>query len=179
MSRIGKLPVPVPGGVTVKLDKRVLSAKGPLGELTVDVPREIGVAVEDGQVVVTRPSESKLHKSLHGLTRSLVNSAVIGVSSGFSKTLEITGVGYRAEMKGKALVLHVGYSHPVTMQPPEGISFETPEATKVVVKGANKVAVGQIAANIRSQRPPEPYKGKGIKYEGEQIRRKAGKTAAG
>ena len=177
MSRIGKLPVPIPGGVTVKLDKGVLSAKGPLGELTVDVPREIGVAVEEGEVVVTRPSESKLHKSLHGLTRSLVNSAVLGVSSGFSKSLEIIGVGYRAEMKGKALVLHVGYSHPVTMDPPEGISFETPEATKVTVKGANKVVVGQIAANIRSQRPPEPYKGKGIKYEGEVIRRKAGKAA--
>jgi len=179
MSRIGKLPVPVPGGVTVKLDQSVFSAKGPLGELKVDVPQGIGVAIEDGEVVVTRPSESKMHRSLHGLTRSLVNSAVIGVSTGFSKTLEIVGVGYRAEMKGKALVLHVGYSHPITMDPPQGIDFETPEPTKVVVKGADKVVVGQMAANVRSKRPPEPYKGKGIKYQGEQIRRKAGKTAAG
>jgi large subunit ribosomal protein L6 len=179
MSRIGKLPVPVPGGVTVKLERGVFSAKGPLGELTVEVPRAMGVAIEDGRVVVTRPSDSKLHKSLHGLTRSLISSAVVGVSQGYSRTLEIVGVGYRAEMKGKALVLHVGYSHPVTMNPPAGIGFETPEPTRVVVKGADKVAVGQTAADVRSQRPPEPYKGKGIKYQGEQIRRKAGKTAAG
>jgi large subunit ribosomal protein L6 len=179
MSRIGKLPVPVPGGVTVKLERGVFSAKGPLGELMVKVPRGIGVAIEGAEVLVTRPSDSKPHRSLHGLTRSLLNSAVLGVSQGFSKTLEIVGVGYRAEMKGKALVLHVGYSHPVTMEPPAGIGFETPEPTKVVVKGADKVAVGQMAADVRSKRPPEPYKGKGIKYQGEQIRRKAGKTAAG
>ncbi|NNE43167.1 MAG: 50S ribosomal protein L6 [Gemmatimonadetes bacterium] len=177
MSRIGKLPVPVPGGVEVKLDGDVFTAKGPKGELKVNVPEEISVAIEGSEVLVTRPSDSKPHRSMHGLTRTLVNSAVVGVHEGFMKTLEIIGVGYRAELKGKDLVLHLGYSHPVAMPAPDGIQFEVPEPTKVIVKGADKQAVGQVAANIRSKRPPEPYKGKGVKYDHEHIRRKAGKTA--
>jgi large subunit ribosomal protein L6 len=179
MSRIGKLPVPVPSGVTVKLENSVLTTKGPLGELSVKLPDEMNVTVDKEEVRVERPSESKTHRSLHGLTRSLVNSAVVGVAEGFEKKLEITGVGYRAELKGKSLVLHLGYSHPITMEPPAGIEFQVPEPTKVTVKGADKQSVGQQAAEVRAKRPPEPYKGKGVKYEGEQIRRKAGKTAAG
>ncbi|MBZ0268599.1 50S ribosomal protein L6 [bacterium] len=179
MSRIGKLPVEVPSGVNVSLDRGVFTAKGSLGELTVNVHRDLAVEIGDGEITVIRPTEGKMHRSLHGLTRTLIHSAVLGVSKGFDKTLEIIGVGYRAEMKGKDLVVHVGYSHPHTMVPPEGISFEVPEPTKIIVKGADKQAVGQVAANIRSLRPPEPYKGKGIRYQGEHVRRKAGKAAAG
>jgi large subunit ribosomal protein L6 len=179
MSRIGKLPVEVPSGVDCKLERGVFTAKGSLGELTVNIHRDFAVEIADGEITVKRPTESKLHRSLHGLTRTLIHSAVVGVSQGFGKTLEIIGVGYRAEMKGKDLVVHVGYSHPHTVVAPDGISFETPEPTRIVVKGADKQAVGQVAANIRSLRPPEPYKGKGIRYQGEQVRRKAGKAAAG
>ena len=179
MSRIGKMPVPVPGGVTVTVEDGVLRAKGPLGELTVHVPSEMTVDVDKEEIRVERPSESKTHRSLHGLTRTLVNSAVVGVSKGFEKRLEIQGVGYRAEIKGKSLVLHLGFSHPITMDAPEGIEFEVPAPTKVVVKGVDKQKVGQQAANVREKRPPEPYKGKGVRYEGEFVRRKAGKTAAG
>jgi large subunit ribosomal protein L6 len=179
MSRIGRLPVRVPASVTVAYRGGVFTAKGPLGELSMKIPPEMEVQVGEGEVRVLRPSDSKTHRSLHGLARSLVNSAVVGVSQGYSKSLEIVGVGYRAEKKGKALVMHLGYSHPITLDPPPGIEFETPEPTKVVVKGADKQAVGQMAADIRGQRPPEPYKGKGVKYAGEVIRRKAGKTAAG
>ena len=178
MSRIGKMPVPVPGGVDVTLSGRVFTAKGPKGKLEVKLPEAMTVKIADGEVQVTRPSDSKNHRSLHGLTRSLVNAVVVGVNEGFAKTLESTGVGYRAEKKGNDLVLHLGYSHPITMKAPAGIEFETPEPTKVVVKGADKQAVGQVAANIRAQRPPEPYKGKGVRYQGEHVRRKAGKTAA-
>ncbi len=178
MSRIGKMPVPLPGGVDVKLEGAVFTAKGPLGQLAVNLPIEMTVDLGEKEVNVTRPSDSKEHRSLHGLARSLVNSAVMGVSTGFSKSLEIVGVGYRAEMKGKDLVLHLGFSHPITMHPPKGVEFEAPAPTKVVVKGIDKQQVGQWAANIRGHRPPEPYKGKGVKYEGEVIRRKAGKTAA-
>jgi large subunit ribosomal protein L6 len=156
-----------------------LTAKGPLGELTVRTPGEMSVVLDQEEIRVERPSDSKTHRSLHGLTRTLIHSAVVGVSEGFEKKLEITGVGYRAEMKGKNLVLHLGYSHPITMEPSKGVEFQAPEPTKVLVKGADKQAVGQLAAEIRSKRPPEPYKGKGVKYEGEHIRRKAGKTAAG
>jgi large subunit ribosomal protein L6 len=173
------MPVPLPGGVDVKLEGSKLTAKGPLGQLEVKVPEGMTVDLGEKEITVTRASESKEHRSLHGLTRSMVNSAVVGVSTGFSKTLEIVGVGYRAEMKGKDLVLHLGYSHPVQVVPPAGLEFEAPEPTKVVVKGIDKQQVGQWAANIRGYRPPEPYKGKGVKYEGEVIRRKAGKTAAG
>jgi len=179
MSRIGKMPVTVPNGVTVKVVDGLLTTKGPLGELSVQLPEEMEVAVVEGEVRVTRPSDSKTHRSLHGLTRTLVQSAVVGVAKGYERRLEITGVGYRAEIKGKNLVLHLGYSHPITMVPPAGIEYQAPEPTKIVVKGADKKEVGQRAAEIRSQRPPEPYKGKGVRYEGEHIRRKAGKTAAG
>jgi large subunit ribosomal protein L6 len=179
MSRIGRLPVPVPSGVDVKLDNGVFRAKGKLGELAVNVPRDIGVEISGNEVNVTRPTDQKNHRSLHGLTRTLINSAVVGVSEGFQKNLEIVGVGYRAELKGKSLVMHLGYSHPHTVEAPEGITFEVPEPTKVSIKGPDKQAVGQVAANIRSLRPPEPYKGKGVKYAGEHIRRKAGKAAAG
>jgi large subunit ribosomal protein L6 len=171
--------VPVPGGVDVKLEGETFTAKGPKGTLRVSIPPAIAVTIDDGEVRVTRPTDGKEHRSLHGLTRSMVHSAVVGVSAGFDRTLEIAGVGYRAEKKGNDLVLHLGYSHPITVVPPAGIEFETPEPTKVVVRGADKQVVGQVASDIRSKRPPEPYKGKGIRYEGEQIRRKAGKTAAG
>ncbi len=178
MSRIGKMPVPLPGGVEVKFADSVFTAKGPLGQLVVSLPADMAVELGEKEINVTRPSESKEHRSLHGLTRSLINSAVLGVTTGYSRNLEIVGVGYRAEVKGKNLVLHLGFSHPVTMVPPEGIEFLAPEPTKVTVKGIDKQQVGQWAANVRSHRPPEPYKGKGVKYEGEVIRRKAGKTAA-
>ena len=179
MSRIGRLPVPVPSGVTVKLEKGLLTTKGPLGELSVRLSDEMNVTVDDGEIRVERPSDSKTHRSLHGLTRSLVNSAVVGVAQGFEKKLEITGVGYRAELKGKNLVLNLGFSHPITVEPPAGIEFQVPEPTKISIKGADKQAVGQVAAEVRAHRPPEPYKGKGVRYEGEHIRRKAGKTAVG
>ena len=177
MSRIGKLPVRIPSGVQVGVEQGVVRTKGPLGELSVDVPEGIAVSVGEGAIQVTVESEDS--RPLHGLTRTLVNSAVTGVSTGFSKTLEIVGVGYRAELKGKALSVNVGHSHPHLIEPPAGITFEVPEQTRIVVKGCDKQAVGQVAADIRALRPPEPYKGKGIKYAGETIRRKAGKTAAG
>ena len=177
MSRIGKLPVPVPDKVNVSLAERVFTAKGPNGELAVNLPADMLVEIGEGEITVKRPSDSKQHRSLHGLTRSLVNSAVVGVSVGFEKRLKIVGVGWRAELKGSNLVLHLGYSHPHSVEPRSGCSFETPDQTTVLVKGADKQAVGQIAAEIRSLRPPEPYKGKGVKYADEVIRRKAGKTA--
>jgi large subunit ribosomal protein L6 len=179
MSRIGKMPVPLPKGVTTALDGDEFRAKGPLGEMKVDLPKGMSLEIQASEVLVKRDGDSKTMRSLHGLARSLVNSAVQGVSQGFSKTLEITGVGYRGEIKGKNLVLHLGYSHPITVVPPKGIELLTPDPTHVVVKGVDKQAVGQIAANIRGFRPPEPYKGKGVKYSNEVIRRKAGKTAAG
>ncbi len=177
MSRIGKLPVRIPSGVTVGTEKDSVRAKGPLGELTVRMPKGVQVGVADGQVHL-RIADPELGPA-HGLARTLVFSAVEGVSKGYSKTLDIVGVGYRAELKGKSLLLVIGHSHPHVLVPPTGVSFEVPEQTRIVVKGYDKQAVGQMAANIRSLRPPEPYKGKGIKYLGEEIRRKAGKTAAG
>ena len=177
MSRIGKLPVKIPSGVKVGVEQGVLRAKGPLGELSVSLPQGLDVTVSDADVRLV--AQTKAHGPLHGLTRTLVQSAVLGVSRGFSKALEITGVGYRGEMKGKTLVLHLGHSHPHVLEPPKGISFELAEQGRVVVKGCDKQLVGQVAADIRGLRPPEPYKGKGIKYVGEVIRRKAGKTAAG
>ena len=176
MSRIGKMPVPIPAGVTVGLSGNVLKAKGPLGELTVNVPEGVHVDVAEGNVNLTIDSADQ--GPVHGLARTLVNSAVLGVSKGYAKTLEIVGVGYRAELKGKNLLLNVGHSHPHLLVPPTGITFEVPEQTRVIVKGCDKQSVGQMAADIRGLRPPEPYKGKGIKYAGEVIRRKAGKTAA-
>jgi large subunit ribosomal protein L6 len=177
MSRIGKLPVPVPDGVDVQVDDLHVTVKGPKGELSQTMPEGVSIAVEDGEVVVTRDSDSRTNRSRHGLVRSLVANMVTGVSDGYSRALELVGIGYRAVPKGSDLELQVGYSHPVLIEAPEGISFEVPQPTRVVVSGIDKVLVGQIAANIRKVRPPEPYKGKGIRYEDERVRRKAGKAA--
>ncbi|MDU5396047.1 MAG: 50S ribosomal protein L6 [Negativicoccus succinicivorans] len=178
MSRIGNQPIAIPNGVDITLDGHTLTVKGPKGTLSHKLPQSMQVEVTTDEVKVTRPSDDKEHKSLHGLTRSLINNMVIGVTEGYSKTLEIVGVGYRAAMKGKNLNLTLGFSHPVIMEPPAGIEFETPEPTKIIVKGADKEVVGQVAAEIRDWRKPEPYKGKGVRYEGEHVRRKAGKTGA-
>jgi len=179
MSRIGKLPVPILKGVKVEQANGTLKVKGPKGELTLDVHRDLKVVVDDAQVRVERFSDEKEFKALHGLTRALIANMVKGVTDGFSKTLEIVGVGYRADVKGKAITLQLGYSHPITYQPTEGVKLECPNQTTIVVSGTDKQKVGQAAAEIRGFRPPEPYKGKGIKYQGEHIRRKAGKTASG
>ena len=180
MSRIGKKPVPVPAGVTVTLDGQHFAASGPKGELSLEVkePITVGWNGEAGDsLVVKRPTDRQHHRALHGLTRALVANIVQGVSHGFSKTLEIVGVGYRAEARGKALHLRLGFSHPIDFPAPDGITFETPNQTTIVVRGADKQQVGHTAAVIRSFRPPEPYKGKGVRYQGEHVRRKAGKTA--
>jgi large subunit ribosomal protein L6 len=169
--------VPLPSGVDVEISPGLVRAKGPLGTLEAKFPSVIDVRKDDGVLTLVRPSESREHKAFHGLARSLVANIVHGVSEGFSKALEIQGVGYRAQLQGSTLVLQVGYSHPVEMEAPEGITFEVPAPTRVVVKGPSKELVGQIAANIRMVRPPEPYKGKGIRYEGEAVRRKVGKAA--
>jgi len=179
MSRVGKNPIPVPSGVTVDLKGSHIKVKGPKGELERTLHQDMIVEVGAEVVTVKRPSESKPHKSLHGLTRSLINNMVEGVSSGFKRDLEIEGVEYRAEMKGKTLVMALGYSHPVRYEPAEGVEIEVPDPKKITVLGIDKQKVGQAAAEIRAFRPPEPYKGKGIRYAGEQIRRKAGKAAVG
>jgi large subunit ribosomal protein L6 len=176
MSRIGRKPIAIPAGVKVAVDGRAVSVTGPKGSLMRDIPAPISVVVDGEQVTVTRPSDSKTNRSLHGLCRTLVANMVEGVSVGFRKDLEINGVGYRAAKAGNKLTLALGYSHPIEIIPPEGISFEVPEQTKISVIGHNKELVGQIAAEIRSLRKPEPYKGKGIKYTNEVIRRKAGKA---
>ncbi|MCL6476848.1 MAG: 50S ribosomal protein L6 [Peptococcaceae bacterium] len=176
MSRIGKQPIPLPKGVDVTIDGTAVAVKGPKGVLRREFHRNMMIRVEDGKLLVERPSDDPVDKSLHGLSRTLLNNMVTGVTTGFQKTLELTGVGYRASKQGKKLVLAVGYSHPVEMDPPEGIEIEVPTPTKIVVKGVDKEKVGAFAANIRAVREPEPYKGKGIKYEGEYIRRKAGKA---
>lgn len=176
MSRIGKTPIPLPDGVQFTYDNAVVTVKGPKGELTQRVPREMIVEVGDGVIQVKRPTDSGPHRSLHGLTRTLIANMVTGVTDGFEKRLEIVGVGYRASVKGDALELLVGYSHPVVVEPPANVSFETPQATVVVVRGIDKQVVGEVAANIRSIRPPEPYKGKGIRYVNEVIQRKMGKA---
>jgi large subunit ribosomal protein L6 len=177
MSRIGKKPIPVPSGVTVSIEPELVRVHGPRGELQERVPRAITVAQDGEQLVVTRPTDRGEHRALHGLTRSLVANMVEGVTTGFQKTLEIQGVGYRAQLKGRDLELALGYSHPVQVKAPEGIEFEVPQPTRVVVKGISKQLVGETAAIIRKQRPPEPYKGKGIRYEGEYVARKVGKRA--
>jgi large subunit ribosomal protein L6 len=177
MSRIGKMPVEVPNGVNVALEGRTFSAKGPKGTLSLEIHPEIEVKVEEATVKVHRPSDQPHHKALHGLVRSLVANMVTGVNEGFSKTLEIIGVGYRADPSGAGIKILVGYSHPIDYPAPEGVTLECPNQTTIVVSGADKQKVGQAAAEIRSFRPPEPYKGKGIRYQGEQVRRKAGKTA--
>jgi large subunit ribosomal protein L6 len=178
MSRIGKAPIELPKGVEVKVDAGVVRVKGPKGELAQEIRPEIGVKIEDGQVVVTRSSDVGAHRAYHGLTRALVANMVEGVTDGFRKSLEIVGVGYRADKRGNTLVLTVGYSHEVHYPEPEGITITTPSQTTIVVEGIDKQRVGQVAAELRAVRPPEPYKGKGIRYQGEQVRRKAGKTGA-
>ncbi|QWU06782.1 50S ribosomal protein L6 [Heyndrickxia coagulans] len=176
MSRIGKKPVEIPSGVTVTINGDTVTVKGSKGELTRSFNPDINIAVEDNIIHVTRPSDSKNHRALHGTTRALLANMVEGVSKGFEKSLELVGVGYRAQKQGKKLVLNVGYSHPVEFEPEEGLEVEVPSNTKIVVKGVSKERVGAFAANIRDVRPPEPYKGKGIRYEGEYVRRKEGKT---
>ncbi len=178
MSRIGRAPINVPAGVTVDINTadRVISVKGAKGTLTYNYNNRMTVALDANVITVTRPSDEKEDRALHGLTRTLINNMVIGVTEGYSKKLEVNGVGYRVAMQGKSLNLTLGYSHPVIVDAPEGISFETPDANTIIVKGIDKQVVGETAAFIRSRRAPEPYKGKGIKYEGEKIRRKSGKT---
>ena len=177
MSRIGRLPITVPDGVTVTIEPELVSVKGPKGELSERISRDITVVQDDAVLTVSRPTDRGEHRALHGLTRSLVANMVIGVSNGYEKSLDIQGVGYRAVLKGRDLELALGYSHPVSVAAPEGIEFEVPQPTKVIVRGISKQLVGEIAANIRKQRPPEPYKGKGIRYEGEYVARKVGKRA--
>jgi large subunit ribosomal protein L6 len=177
MSRIGRKPIPVPETVTVTIEPELVRVHGPRGELSERVHRDITVAQEDAQLTVSRPTDRGEHRALHGLTRSLVANMVEGVTTGFEKRLEIQGVGYRAALKGSDLELALGYSHPVSVKAPDGIEFEVPVPTRIVIKGNSKQAVGEIAAIIRKQRPPEPYKGKGIRYEGEYVARKVGKRA--
>jgi len=176
MSRIGRLPIAVPSGVDVTIDGRTLTVKGPRGTLSRELHPDITVSREDDKLVVTRPTEQKTHKQLHGLTRTLVNNMVVGVTDGYRKGLEITGVGYRASKVGEKLQLNLGYSHPIEIAPPSGISFEVENPTRLAIVGIDKELVGQVAAQVRSTRKPEPYKGKGVKYAGEYIRRKAGKA---
>lgn len=176
MSRVGRKPVEIPAGVTVQLDQQTMTVTGPRGTLQRDLHPAMDISVEGNTVLVTRPTDSRQHRSLHGLTRTLVSNMVTGVTAGFSRKLEIIGVGYRATKQGRKLVLAIGYSHPVEIDPPEGVELEVPHPNAVVVVGADKEKVGQLAANIRAVRPPEPYLGKGIRYEGEVVRRKAGKV---
>ena len=179
MSRIGKQPVPLPDKVEVNIDGNTLTAKGPIGELSFEFNADMDVKLEDNAVVITRPSDSKYHRSLHGMTRAIIANTVNGVKEGFSKALEIQGIGYTVEKKSDTrIILNLGYSHPIIFEAPEGISIDVPDNTHMTVKGVNKQLVGQVAAKIRSFRPPEPYKGKGIRYVGEYVRRKAGKAVA-
>ena len=179
MSRIGKKPVAVPAGVEVKIDGNHIAVKGPKGQLAYDCNPEIMIKMEDGHIIVERPTDDKEHRSLHGLTRTLIHNMVVGVSEGFKKELEINGVGYRAAKQGKDLVMNLGYSHQVIMSDNEDITIEVPAPNKIVINGPDKQKVGQFAAEVRSKRPPEPYKGKGIKYVGEVIIRKEGKAGKG
>ena len=177
MSRIGKQPIPVPSGVTVSVEPELVRVNGPKGELTERISRDMTVEEAEGEVLVKRPTDRGEHRALHGLTRSLIANMVVGVTDGYEKRLEIQGVGYRAQLKGKNIELAVGYSHPVQIEAPDGIDFEVPQPTQIVVRGISKQAVGEIAARIRKVRPPEPYKGKGIRYAGEYVARKVGKRA--
>lgn len=177
MSRIGRLPIEVPQGVSVDIKGTHVRVKGPKGELEHTFPASMDITLDSGVISVKRPSDESTHRAMHGMTRAIINNMVIGVTDGFVKVLEINGVGYRGEMNGKNLVLNVGYSHPVEVEPPDGITFEVADRNRIVhVKGYDKALVGQVAADIRKIRPPEPYKGKGIKYQDERIRRKAGKA---
>ena len=177
MSRIGRKPIPIPDGVEVTIEKNEVVAKGPRGELRQRFHPDMSVSIQDGQIVVSRPSDNKLHRSLHGLTRTLIANTIEGVKNGFQKQLQIEGVGYRAELKGGRLSLYLGFSHPVVFVPPEGIDISV-EGNIITVRGIEKELVGKVAARIRAVRPPEPYKGKGIRYVGEYVRRKAGKAGA-
>jgi large subunit ribosomal protein L6 len=177
MSRIGRKPIPVPDGVEVEIRPGAVSVKGPRGELSERIAAEIGVELEDGRLVITRPTDRPDHRALHGLTRSLVANMVTGVTEGFERRLEIQGVGYRAVMRGSDLEMQIGFSHPVSVPAPDGITFEVPQPTQIVVRGNSKQRVGEVAAQVRKWRPPEPYKGKGIRYEGEHVQRKVGKRA--
>ncbi len=176
MSRIGNKPVVIPAGVTITQNGTSVTVKGPKGELTREFSPNITLNIEEGVVTLTRPDDSKENKTMHGTMRANLNNMVVGVSEGFTKALELIGVGYRAQLQGKKLVLNVGYSHPVEFDAPEGIEIEVPSNTSIIVKGSNKEVVGELAANIRGTRPPEPYKGKGVRYVGEHVRRKEGKT---
>ena len=178
MSRIGKAPIPVPSGVEVSISGRQVAVKGPKGALDLEVPGEITVRQDGDEILVERPDDERVNRAMHGLTRSLVNNMMVGVSEGFRKELQIVGVGYRCIAKGTdALELQLGFSHPVLVEAPDGISFEVPEPTRIIVSGPDKQVVGQVAADIRSYRKPEPYKGKGVRYLGEHVARKAGKAA--
>src|SRR5271154_5818550 len=177
MSRIGRAPIPLPGGVEVTIEPELVRVIGPRGALQERIPLDITVAQQDDRLLVTRPTDRGEHRALHGLVRTLVANMVVGVTDGYEKRLEIQGVGYRAQLKGRDLELAIGYSHPVNVPAPEGIEFEVPQPTRVVVRGISKQQVGEVAAYIRKQRPPEPYKGKGIRYEGEVVARKVGKRA--
>lgn len=176
MSRIGKLPIAVPGSVTVNIDGQQVAVKGPKGELSLTVAEPIRVALEDGQILVTRPNDERDSRALHGLTRTLIANNIIGVTEGYSKSLEIVGTGYRVQQKGSDIELALGFSHPVFFEAPEGVTITVEGATKIHVSGIDKQAVGEVAANIRKLKKPEPYKGKGIRYAGEVVRRKAGKA---
>ncbi|KAA3634558.1 MAG: 50S ribosomal protein L6 [Calditrichaeota bacterium] len=178
MSRVGKSPIPIPDKTTVDIKDKLVTVKGPKGTLERVIHPDMTAAIEENQVVVTRPTDQKRHSALHGLTRALLNNMVVGVSEGYTRELQMIGVGYRAEIKGNVLIIYVGYSHPIVMRAPEGINLEViPKENKIIVTGIDKELVGQVAAKIRGFRPPEPYKGKGIRYVGEYVRSKAGKTA--
>ncbi len=177
MSRIGLKPVEIPEGVEVKLDGTTVTVKGPKGELTRSFHSDMTIKIEDNVLTVERPSDNKTHRALHGTTRSIISNMIEGVSKGYEKALEIIGVGYRAQKQGNKVIVNAGYSHPVEVEPEEGVEIDVPANTKIIVKGIDKEKVGAVAANIRAIRPPEPYKGKGIRYEGEYVRRKEGKTA--
>ena len=179
MSRIGRMPISVPAGVDVKIDNNLVTVKGSKGTISKQFSKELGIELNDGVITVTRPSESKHHKSLHCLTRTLISNMVNGVTNGYSKTLEIEGVGFRAAKQGKNLVMNLGFSHQVIIPETDGITIDVPSANKVIINGIDKQAVGQFAAEVREKRPPEPYKGKGIRYEGERIIRKEGKAGKG
>jgi len=176
VSRIGKAPISIPAGVTVTVEGAVVTVQGPKGQLEREISKDMIITIENGALRVSRPSDERNHKALHGLTRSLINNMIEGVTKGYTRTLELVGTGYRATKQGANLNLQVGYSHPVVIEPPAGIDFVVPAVNQVTINGINKEVVGQVAANVRSVRPPEPYLGKGIKYQGEKIRRKEGKT---
>ncbi len=178
MSRIGRKPISLPAGVEVKIEDNVITVKGPKGVLSQSIPEDISIELKENELLCTRPSDAKRHRAMHGLTRALVANMVTGVTTGFEKKLEMVGVGYRAQMQGSKLVLNIGYSHPIEIDPPQGVEFEVPAVTRITVKGIDKQLVGNTAADIRALRKPEPYKGKGVRYENEVVRRKAGKSGA-